>query len=67
MIPVLVEDVPVIRIPDKPRFEGMHLYLQVYMHNEAVYPEDPYKMSNGLDVTIGSPAPCPPPTGRRRA
>lgn len=55
--PVLETDIPEIRIPDRPRFEGMTFRMQVWMSNPAVFPDDPFQSSNALEWTIGSGEP----------
>lgn len=53
MFEVTLDDIPVLPIPNNPNVVGLHIYGQVYMENPIVFPEDPYQMSNGLDVTLG--------------
>ncbi len=62
----LLEEMPVFNIPNDVRLQGTHLYVQVYMANPGVFPEDPIKMSNGLDITLGAnkyPKPFGPSSG----
>jgi len=54
IIPVTMETVPSFRIPDDPRLDGKHVYMQIYMNNPIDFPGDPIQVSNGLDITIGS-------------
>jgi len=54
MFPVTLDDIPVFQIPDSPALLGLTVYFQVYMNNPIVFPDDPYKMSNGMAVQIGN-------------
>lgn len=51
--PVLMDDSPVIDIPDSPGLQGFVVYTQVGMLNSWDFPDDPIQMSNGLAFTIG--------------
>ncbi len=52
-LPVLENDIPMIRIPNRPSLLGRHVYAQVYLSNPTIFPEDPIQTSNGLDITLG--------------
>jgi hypothetical protein len=54
--PVTIESVPSFAIPNNPALNGVTVYSQVLMLNPTIYPNDPVKVSNGLKITIGSPA-----------
>ena len=54
ILPVTMESIPTFPIPQDPRFEGKHVYMQVYMNNPIDFPGDPVKVSNGLDITLGN-------------
>ena len=56
MWPVTMESIPLISVPDDPKLEGKHIYLQVIMQNRFDFPGDPLQLSNGLDIEIGSDA-----------
>lgn len=51
--PVLEDDIPVLRVPNRPRLIGRHVYAQIYLSNPTIFPEDPVQTSNGLDITLG--------------
>lgn len=51
--PVALDDIPVWTIPHNASLIGTNLYAQVYMDNAVVFPEDQYKLSNGVRATIG--------------
>lgn len=50
---VLETNIPMIRIPDRPRLVGRHVYAQVYLRNPVIFPDDPIQTSNGIDITLG--------------
>ncbi len=50
---VLEDDIPTIRIPNRPSLLGRHVYAQVYLSNPTIFPEDPIQTSNGIDITLG--------------
>jgi hypothetical protein len=54
--PVTYETMPVFEVPNSPVLEGIDLYWQVFMHNAAVFPDDPIQLSNGIRTTLGSPS-----------
>lgn len=47
---------PTFTIPSNPALIGRKLYFQVFMHNQAVFPNNAVQMSNGILVEIGGPA-----------
>jgi hypothetical protein len=55
-LPVTMEDIPALAIPDNPVLTGLHVYTQVYLYNTFDFPGDPVKMSNALDFEIGGGA-----------
>ncbi|MBI4879446.1 MAG: hypothetical protein HY812_07260 [Planctomycetes bacterium] len=62
--PVTMETIPVIAIPANAALIGLHLYAQIGMYNPLVFPADPIKMSNGLDIVIeGNTTPYGPSSG----
>jgi len=54
IFPVTMESIPTVTVPDDPKLEGKHIYVQVYMNNAIDFPRDPIQLSNGLDFIIGS-------------
>lgn len=54
MFPVTMEVIPDILVPDDPKLNGKHIYMQVFMLNASQFPDDPLQLSNGLDWVIGS-------------
>lgn len=54
--PVTVNSIPSFFIPNDPSWLGLHFYCQILMHNAAIYPLDPVRVSNGLDVLLGATA-----------
>lgn len=52
--PVTMETVPTWRVPTDPMFLGVRMYSQVAMFNPLVFPGDPIKMSNAIEVEIGT-------------
>lgn len=53
MAPVVQATVPVLPIPDWQPLLGLNVYAQVVMFNDAVFPSDPIKVSNGMKITLG--------------
>lgn len=53
---VLIQNVPTFHIPAHSRLRGLKLYFQVFMINAPAFPNDPIKMSNGLQITLGEQA-----------
>jgi hypothetical protein len=51
---VQTDDIPDFSIPDNPLFVGIHFYLQIGLYNPVMFPGDPLKTSNGLEVVIGT-------------
>lgn len=49
---VTMATVPRLPIPADAALRGVHIYFQVYLHNPQVFPLDPVKTSNGLDVHL---------------
>ncbi|MEZ5978736.1 MAG: VWA domain-containing protein [Planctomycetota bacterium] len=47
--------VPTFTVPTQPAAMGKKFYYQVFMHNQAVFPNNAVQMSNGIEVTIGGP------------
>jgi len=57
-------NVPTFFIPNNPALIGREMYFQVFMHNQAVFPNNAVQMSNGVKVTVGGlPAPYGGATG----
>ncbi len=50
--PVTMEQIPILPIPANPALIGLHVYAQIGMFNPLVFPADPIKMSNALDIVI---------------
>lgn len=46
-------NVPTFEVPPIPELAGLDVYFQVGMHNQAVFPNNPVQMSNGVKVTLG--------------
>jgi hypothetical protein len=53
MADVVERSVPIIPIPAWSALNGVHIYAQVVMWNDYHFPNDPIKVSNGMDVTLG--------------
>ena len=53
-VPVDLTSNPAFAIPMDQNMVGLKLYSQIFMNNPVVFPDDPFKMSNGLEVTIGN-------------
>lgn len=53
MIEMTLTNLPVIDLPPNPGLVGTSLYLQSFLYNPAVYPNDPIMLSEGLDYKIG--------------
>ncbi|MCB9899358.1 MAG: VWA domain-containing protein [Planctomycetes bacterium] len=51
--PVLLDSIPVFKIPNRPIYDGLSVYFQVVMSNSFDFPNDPIKASNGLQVVLG--------------
>jgi len=51
--PVTLSEIPDFPIPPQPEWTGVQICLQVLMYNPIVFPSDPLKTSNGLQVVIG--------------
>ena len=51
IIPVTPETIPEILIP--PFLFGYHLYAQFGRYDPTSHPSDPFRMSNGVDITFG--------------
>lgn len=54
---VIQASVPTIDIPAWSALQGLHVYGQVIMFNDYVFPSDPFKVSNGLNITLGGGMP----------
>jgi hypothetical protein len=54
VLPMAGGEPPVLGIPADAAFSGARFYVQVYMSDPAAFPDDPVKLSNGLEATIGS-------------
>ncbi len=50
---VTMEEIPVLAIPNISQLIGIHIYSQIVMFNPVVFPNDPVKFSNGIDLQIG--------------
>lgn len=46
---------PVFNLPDIPGLSGLTLYFQCLMKKPGLFPQDPIKTSNGLQVNFGAP------------
>ena len=53
VIEMTLNNLPVINVPGNSALIGSSLYLQAFMYNPAVYPNDPVVLSQGLDYKIG--------------
>ncbi len=51
--PTVEASVPILNIPNWVELQGVHVYAQVIMFNDYAFPQDPIKVSNGLDITLG--------------
>lgn len=49
---VTMTTMPTFALPPEIGLRGLHVYFQVYLHNERAYPLDPVKTSNGIDVEL---------------
>ena len=52
-LPMLLDDIPVIPLPNEPSLVGFPVYMQALLYNPDVFANDPVKVSPGLKVTIG--------------
>jgi len=55
-IPVTMETMPSIRVPNDPGYIGLTVYAQVLMWNPLVFPTDPLKTTNGISATVNGAA-----------
>ncbi len=62
IMPITIETMAPLPIPNDPTLAGLELYWQVFMNNPWVFPEDNIQLSNGVKTTIGDSA-LPPQYG----
>ncbi len=48
---------PILQIPNWSALHGIRIYAQVIMFNDHVFPTDPVKVSNGIEITLGGTDP----------
>lgn len=53
LLPVTMEDIPALPIPDDSALLGVSVFTQIYLHNPHDFPGDPMKMSNAVEFVIG--------------
>jgi len=53
IMPITIETMAPMPIPNDPAVAGLDLYWQVYMNNPWVFPEDRVQLSNGVCTVLG--------------
>jgi hypothetical protein len=54
-LPLPLGELPIFHIPDMPEFTGYQLFVQCAINDPQNFPDDPIKVSNGLQITFGDP------------